>query len=88
MQPSFEVVHVHGATLLIPEAACMAASEHESNVKLSVEGLRDLISLVETFDAPGDDPDSAGGSLVDAPVHSAPTRRRGARRDPGRGDTP
>lgn len=87
-QPSFEVVHTHGATLLIPEAVCMAASEGESNVKLSVEALRELISLVETFDAPGDDPDPAGGGLVDAPAGSAPTRRRRARRDPGRGGTP
>jgi hypothetical protein len=86
VQPSFEVVHIHGATLLIPEAACMTATEDESNVKLSVEGLRDLISLVETFDAPQDDPDPAGGGLVDAPAGSAPTRRCAARRDPGRGD--
>jgi hypothetical protein len=87
-QPAFEVVHAHGATLLIPEAACMAASEDESNVKLSVEGLRELISLVETFDGRRDDPDPAGGGLVDASAGAAPTRRRGARRDPGRGGTP
>jgi hypothetical protein len=88
VRPSFEVVHVHGATLLVPKAACIAASEGESNVKLSVEALRDLISLVEAFDAPGDDPDPAGGGLVDTPAGAAPKRRRGTCRDSGRGGTP
>ena len=86
MQPSFEVAHADGATLLIPETACAAAPGDESNVKLSVEGLRDLISLAETFDAPRDDPDRAGGGLGDAPAGSAPAHRRGTGRDPGRGD--
>ena len=37
-------------TLLISEAACEPRPAGESNVKLSVEGLRELISLAGSLD--------------------------------------
>ena len=86
--PSFEVAYRDGATLLIPEAACMSAPEGESNVKLSVEGLREVVSLAEAIDAHADDPDRSRGGLGDALAGPAPTRPRGSGRGSGTGDAP
>ena len=80
--PSFEVEHRDGSTLLIPEVATEPSSAGETDVKLSVEGLRELVSLAEVLDEHADRP---GRSLGDAAAGAAPTHRRGRRRGPGGG---
>ena len=83
--PSFEVAYRDGATLLIPEAACTVTSEDESNLKLSVEGLREMVSLLE---APDEHADRSRGAVGDAAAGPAPAHRGGARRGSGTGDAP
>lgn len=83
--PSYEVAYRDGATLLIPEAACTPAPEDELNVKLSVKGLREMVSLLEARDEQVDEPDQAGGGLGNVSAGAAPTRHRRSRRGAGGG---
>jgi hypothetical protein len=80
--PSFEVEHRDGSTLLIPEAATEPSSARETDVKLSVEGLRELVSLAEVLDEYAD---RLGRAVGHAPTGSSPTHRRERRRGPGGG---
>jgi hypothetical protein len=77
---SYEVEHRDGASLLIPVAATEPQVVMENRMKLSVEALQDLISLVEQLDA--DRSKRPVGHAADGAA--APDRRRG-RRGPGGG---
>lgn len=83
--PVFEVIYRDGVTLLIAEAACLPRSGNESNIKLSVEGLREMVSLVEAPDEHADRPRSSMGDDV---AGVATPHRGGTRRNSGRGDAP
>lgn len=52
--PSYEVEHGNETTLLIPIDATETREPWENPTKLSVEALRDLISLAEQFHGDGD----------------------------------
>ena len=80
--PSFEVEHRGGGTLLIPEAACEPPLTGESDVKLSVEGLRELISLAGSLDAHAD---QSRGAVGHASAGAAAAGCGGHRRDLGGG---
>jgi hypothetical protein len=77
--PSYEVEYLPGTTLRIPVAASERSAGAENLTKLSVEALRDLISLIELLGTHGDraeDPvvDAASG----APAADPRRDRRGA----------
>lgn len=78
--PSFEVGHVGGTTLLISQAACKPRPVGESHVKLSVAGLRELVSLAGSLDTHADRPGRGMGHTPDGP---AAADRRGRRRGSG-----
>src|SRR3954462_1985409 len=46
LSPSYEVKYLHGISLLVPVAATVRPDRLEKRTKLSVEALRDLISLI------------------------------------------
>jgi hypothetical protein len=54
LSPSYEVKYLHGISLLVPVAATVRPDRLEKRTKLSVEALRDLISLIELLDAHDD----------------------------------
>jgi hypothetical protein len=54
LSPSYEVKYLHGISLLVPVAATVRPDRLEKQTKLSVEALRDLISLIELLDAHDD----------------------------------
>jgi hypothetical protein len=78
--PSFEVEHVGQSTLLIAAAACEPRPAEASCVKLSVEGLRELVSLTESLDAHAN---QSGRPVGHASAGPAPAHCRRGRRSSG-----
>jgi hypothetical protein len=75
--PSYEVEHRSGCTLLVPVAATECREVVENRTKLSVDGLRELISLTEQRDEHADRPRRSMGRASGG--NEAAGRRRGCR---------
>src|SRR4051794_27799080 len=81
LSSSYEVEYLHGINLLIPIAATVQPDRLEMRTKLSVEALRDLISLIELLDAHDDQTERP---LVDTSSSAqAADHRRDCRRADG-----
>lgn len=79
---SYEVEHGDESTLLIPVAATEACNPGENLTKLSVEALRDMISVAEQFFGDGDrSTGRLGDDAADAAAASRRRDRRGSRGD-------
>lgn len=84
LPPCFEVEHRDGCTLLIPVRVTEPVGTRENRTKLSVEGLRELISLAEQLEEHADRPGTCVGGTSGG---NASAGHRGCRRGSG-GDVP
>ena len=75
--PSYEVEHRSGCTLLVPVAATECRQVVETRTKLSVDGVRELVSLTEQRDEHADRPRRSVGGASGG--NEAAGRRRGCR---------
>jgi len=75
--PSYEVEHRSGCTLLVPVAATECQQVVETRTKLSVDGVRELVSLTEQRDEHADRPRRSVGGASGG--NEAAGRRRGCR---------
>jgi hypothetical protein len=71
--PSYEVEHRNGSTLLIPVAATERYVPDTNQIKLSIEAVRDLVSVAECLESDEYRPKKA---LDDAVASFAPPNRR------------
>jgi hypothetical protein len=74
LPPCYEVDHIAGSTLLVPVRATEEYQFAANQIKLSVEGVMDLLVVAESIEA---NDDKAAGSLGLAVAERAtPDRRR------------
>lgn len=79
---SYEVEHRNGSTLLIPVQATEEYDLSANQIKLSIEALRDILSVAECLDS---DEYRSKRSLGSAVADAAPSGRRRCRCRPGGG---
>jgi hypothetical protein len=82
--PSYEVEHCNGSSLLIPIAATEWHESENDQTKLSIEGLLDLVSVIDCFDSHEHE---SKRSLGNTAASSTASDRRRRRRSLG-GDLP